>query len=179
MSDQTLFRPELVLELRLGAGRKQSRLEVKSADDAILVLEGIKELTDDHLVLIYLNGDDVVVGVDSFLCGLDEFDAPQASRAVTSLLHRQNRDPALKVVVAQSVPRAGTIGREELDLKGLARLATRIVAFEVELVDCILMGREGYFSYRQDADAWGEYQQWLESMRGTLLEEPFFPRLVK
>ena len=75
--NNVVFTPELILEYRLTAGKKTSNLKIKTASDAFLILNGIKEISGNNLVLVYLDADDVVVAMDSFVCGIDAFDVPQ------------------------------------------------------------------------------------------------------
>lgn len=177
--EKVIFRPELILEYKLNATQKRSKLTVKNSDDAILVLEGIKELTTDHLVLIYLDNNDVVAGVDSFICGIDAFDVPQASRALANAIQKQNRESMLKVVLAQTTTQVRKLSFRDLDLEGIRLLAIRLVALQIEIVDFILMGPNGYYSFKEDTKAWTDYQKGVASMKKLLLEEPFFPSLFK
>ncbi|NKC15897.1 MAG: hypothetical protein GKR94_27975 [Gammaproteobacteria bacterium] len=83
MNKKTIFRPELSLELHLASKRKRSVLRVNDTKDAIIVLEGIKDLTTDHLAIIYLDDDNNLIEVDTFLQGIDEFTTAQATRALS------------------------------------------------------------------------------------------------
>lgn len=179
MNDKIIFRPEILLEYTLSATESKSKLSIQSTKDAILILEGIKPLTTDHLVIIYLGENDVVVGIDTFVCGLDGFNAAQTTRALSSILQHQNRCSTLKVVIAQTVYNVKTPMLEDIDIQGLTNFAIRVMTFDIELVDCILIGQEGYFSFKSNEKIWAEYTQKVETIKEFILKEPFIPYLLK
>ncbi|GAJ20867.1 unnamed protein product, partial [marine sediment metagenome] len=127
----------------------------------------------EHLVLIYLDGNDVVVGVDTFVCGIDAFDVPQSSRALANAIQKQNREPSLKVIIVQTAPEAKPLSESDVDLKGLRTFSIRLAALQIELVDFILLGQEEMFSLREDISAWQNYQGSMGKVSKLFLDNEF------
>ncbi len=176
---EIIFRPELSLELYLSAKHKRSKLAIHDTDDAIVILEGIKELTTDHSVLIYLDSNNVVVEVDSFINAVDRFDTVDANRALAGTIYKQNKDPMIKVILARTMPDTVALGPEHIDIKKLANFAIKFLWLNIELVDVILIGPKGYFSFKQHKDGWAQYTKELDIRKELTMEEPFLPDVVK
>lgn len=98
-----------------------------------------------------------MVAVETFLRAVDAFSFAQATRAISSVLVNQNRDSMVKVLIAQTLPNIKQPTAKHVRIKELANFAWRVAMFNVQVVDCILIGEEGIFSYREDPEAWGEY----------------------
>ncbi len=178
-SNITIIRPELSLELYLSARQKRSKLTITDADDAIVLLDGIKELTSNHSVLIYLDSKDVVVEVETFMNDVGEFDAVDTNRALAGAIYKQNKDPMVKVILARTMPDADTLTIDHIDMKKLANLAIKLVWIQIELVDVILIGSKGYFSLRKNKKGWAAYNKELDIRKELSMGEPFFPDIVK
>ncbi|MCP4349859.1 MAG: hypothetical protein GY795_30630 [Desulfobacterales bacterium] len=178
-SNITIIRPELSLELYLSARQKQSKLTITDADDAIVLLDGIKELTSNHSVLIYLDSKDVVVEVETFMNDIGEFDAIDTNRALAGAIYKQNKDSMVKVVLARTMPDADTLTTDHINMKKLANLAIKLVWIQIELVDVILIGSEDYFSLRKNKKGWAAYNKELDIRKELSMGEPFFPDIVK
>lgn len=176
---EIIFRPELSLEWYLSAKHKRSKLAINDTGDAIVILEGIKELTTNHSVLIYLDSNNVVVEVDSFINALDQFDTVDANRALAGTIYKQNKDPMIKVILARTMPDTEIVGPEHIDMKKLANFAIKFLWLEIELVDVILIGSKGYFSLRRHKEGWGQYTKELTIRKELTMEEPFLPDVIK
>lgn len=167
------------MELYLSAKHKRSKLTIQDADDAVVILEGIKKLTTDHSVLIYLDSKNVVVEVDSFINALDQFSALDANRALAGAIYKQNKDPMIKVILARTMPDIKNLGPKHIDMKKLADFAVRFLWLKIELVDVILIGPSGYFSLRKHKEGWGQYTRELNVRKKLALSGPFLPDVVK
>ncbi len=176
---EIIFRPELSLEWYLSAKHKRSKLTIQDTNDAIVILEGIKELTTDHSVLIYLDSNNVVVEVDSFINAVDRFDTVDANRALAGTIYKQNKDPMIKVILARTMPDTEVLGLEHIDIKKLANFAIKFLWLDIELVDVILIGPKGYFSFRRHKEGWAQYTKELDIRKELTMEEPFLPDVVK
>ena len=176
---EIIFRPELSLELYLSAKHKRSKLTINDTGDAIVILEGIKELTTNHSVLIYLDSNNVVVEVDSFINAVDRFDTVDANRALAGTIYKQNKDPMIKVILARTMPDTEVLGPEHIDIKKLANFAIKFLWLDIELVDVILIGPKGYFSFRRHKEGWAQYTKELDIRKELTMEEPFLPDVVK
>lgn len=176
---KVIFRPELSLEWYLSANHKRSTLKIQDTDDAIVILEGIKELTTNHSVLIYLDSNNVVVEVESFINAIDQFNAVEANRALAGAIYKQNKDPMIKVILARTMPDTEVLSLEHIDMKKLANFAIRLLWIEIELIDVILIGSKGYLSLRKHKEGWRQYRKELEIRKELSMEEPFFPDVVK
>ncbi|NKC11453.1 MAG: hypothetical protein GKR94_04370 [Gammaproteobacteria bacterium] len=168
---RVIYRPELVLEYRLAVNQKGSKLSVNTADDALRILDGIKQLSDEHLVLIYLDAQGVVAGVDTFLCGIDAFDVTQSSRALANAIQKQNREPSLKVIIAQTIPERKHLVAAVAYLEGLRVFSIRLAALQIELVDFILLSYDTVFSLRRDANAWKAHQGSIKKLEEIFLND--------
>jgi len=178
MERKPILRTELSLEIHLSSKQKRSVITVKDTDDAIVILESIKELTNDHLAIIYLDQNDVVLEVDTFLQGLDEFNTEHATRAIASVIYNQNSGEKFKVIIAQTVNENPATLSDYLNMKNLANFATRLLFVGVELIDCILIGETSYFSFKRDKKKWTEYKEQLKLRKELLLDEPFIPKIL-
>lgn len=158
----TIFRTELSLELHLGAGGKRSTLSIRSTEDVVTVVDGIKALAADNLIVIYLDEHDVIVGVESFLGSLDRFDLAQSTRAMSAVLSADQREGMRQVVVAQLLPQRGSVEAAHIEMRQLATFAYKLSLFSIRLRDCILIGRDGYFSFREDSTAWAAFEKRLK-----------------
>jgi len=176
---ETIFRPELSLEWYLSAKHKRSKLTIQDTDDAIVILEGIKELTTNHSVLIYLDSNDVVVEIESFINAVDKFGAVEATRALAGVIYKQNKDQMIKVLLARTMPDIDVPTPEHIDIKKLANFAIRLHWIEVELVDVILIGSKGHFSFRNNKEGWAQYTKELGIRKELTMDGPFFPDVVK
>lgn len=178
MSKKTIFRPELSLELHLASKQKKSVVKINDADDAIVVLEGIKDLTTDHLAIIYLDDENNLIEVDTFLKGIDEFTTEQSTRALASVIYNQNSGTGFKVVLAQTVYGNPESLKDYLNIKNLANFAARLMLVNVELIDCILIGESGYFSFKRDSKKWVEYDEQLQLRKEILGDGGFLPNII-
>ncbi len=124
---EAIFRPELSLEWFLSAQHKRGKLTIQDVDDAVLILEGIKELTTDHSVLIYLDSNNVVVEIESFINAMDKFKTVEANRALAGAIYKQNKDRMIKVILARTMPNVETLTPEHVDMKKLANFAIRLL----------------------------------------------------
>jgi len=176
---ETIFRPELSLELYLNAKHKRSKIVIQDTQDAIVVLEGIKELTTNHTVLIYLDSNDVVVEVDSFINSLDQFESLDANRALAGTIYKQNKDPMIKAIMARTVTDMGKLSADHIDMKKLANFAIRMLWLDIELEDLILIGPNEYFSLRKNQNAWSHYTKELDIRKELSMGEPFIPDVIK
>ena len=148
MKQKPISRPELSLELHLTSKQKQSIIKITNPGEAITVLENIKELTTDHLAIIYLDKNDVIIEIDTFLQGIDEFNTQQGTRALSSILYNQNTGTPFKVILAQTVHGTAKTLCDYINVRNLANFAARLLLVGVELVDCILIGEDDYFSFK-------------------------------
>ncbi|MCP4349857.1 MAG: hypothetical protein GY795_30620 [Desulfobacterales bacterium] len=178
-SNITIIRPELSLESYLSARQKRSKLTITDADDAIMLLNGIKELASNHSVFIYLDSKDVVVEIETFMNDIGEFDAIDTNRALAGAIYKQNKYPRVKVILARTMPDADILTTDHIDMKKLANLAMKLVWLRIELVDVILIGSKGYFSLRKNKKGWAAYNKELNIQKELSAEEPLFPDIVK
>ncbi|MCP4108578.1 MAG: hypothetical protein GY749_24025 [Desulfobacteraceae bacterium] len=178
-SNITIIRPELSLESYLSARQKRSKLTITDADDAIVLLNEIKELASNHSVLIYLDSKDVVVEIETFMNDIGEFDAIDTNRALAGAIYRQNKYPMVKVILARTMPDTDILTTDHIDMKRLANLAIKLVWIRIELVDVILIGSKGYFSLRKNKKGWAAYNKELNIRKDLSVEEPLFPDIVK
>jgi len=177
MKKKTVFRPEISLELHLSSHHKQSIVKVRDVDDTITILDGIKELTNDHLAIIYLDKDDVVIEIDTFLQGIDAFSTEQGTRALSSIIYNQNSGKPFKVILAQTVNGTARSLSDYIHLNNLVKFSARLLLVGVELVDCVLIGCDDYFSFRRDKQKWIEYSKQLDIMK-AFVTGPFLPEII-
>ncbi|MCP4666792.1 MAG: hypothetical protein GY849_10535 [Deltaproteobacteria bacterium] len=178
-NNNPIFRPELSLELYLSASQKRSKLVINDTEDAVEILEGIKDLNSDHSVLIYLDENNVVVEVETYLNAVDQFDAVEANRVLASVIYKQNKDPMIKVVLARTIQDVDEATPDQIDLKKLANLAIRFLWVGVELVDFILIGQNSYFSLKKKKQIWSQYERELEVRKQLSMDESFVPDVIK
>ncbi len=177
--NKPIFRPELSLELYLNAKEKRSRLTINDTNDAVEILEGIKDLTSEHSVLIYLDENNVVVEVETYLNAVDQFNAVESNRVMAGVLYKQNKDLMIKVVLARTVQGVDEVTTDQIDLKKLANLAIKFLWAGVELVDFILIGQNSYFSLKKKQHVWSQYEKELEIRKQLSMNESFIPNVVK
>lgn len=173
-----IFRPELSLEMHLASKRKKSVLKICDTDDVIVVLEGIKDLTTDHLAIIYLDNNDNLIEIDTFLKGIDEFTTEQSTRALASVIYNQNSGVGFKVILAQTVHDNPKSLADYINIKNLANFAARLLMVNVELLDCILIGETEYFSFKRDKNKWIQYGEELQLRKEILGDGGFLPNLI-
>jgi DNA repair protein RadC len=177
MKKKIVFRPEISLELHLSSKRKQSVIKIHNTDDAFTILDSIKELTTDHLAIIYLDKDDVVIEIDTFLQGVNEFSTEQATRALSSVIYNQNSGKPFRVILAQTVNGSAKSLSDYINVNNLAKFSARLLLVGVELIDCILIGDNDYFSFKRDKNKWIEYSTQLGLMK-ELVSGPFLPEII-
>jgi len=152
---EIVFTPELILELNLSSSKKKSIITIKTLDDSIEILEGIKDVVDDHIVLIYLDINNVVVGIDAFLRDMKDLNKEQPNRALSrTILNYSSSKAVRKVIIVQTFPDIESPTSKTINLNDLANFTLKIVLFEIEVIDCILMGKNNYFSFKRNKKAW-------------------------
>ena len=157
---KVVFTPELVIELRLNALDKSSKVSIKNAEDTILVLEGVRGLIDEHLVVIYLGKNNVVEGIDAFLTNIKGLDKEKPNRAlVRAMINQTTNKEISSVIIVQSLTKVDKPSIKSTNLANLASLAGKMILFEIEVFDCILMGKKGYFSFRRDKKTWANFEK--------------------
>ncbi|MCP4348269.1 MAG: hypothetical protein GY795_22505 [Desulfobacterales bacterium] len=177
MERKVIFKPELSLELHLSSKQKQSIIKIRDTNDAVRILDSIRELTTDHLAIIYLDTDDAVIEIDTFLRGIDEFSTEQGTRALSSVIYNQNSGKPFRIILAQTVQGHAGFLSDYINVRNLANFAARMLLVGVELTDCILIGEDSYFSFRNDKQKWTEYSEQL-NIRKEFVSGSFLPEII-
>ncbi len=149
------FRPELRIELTCNAAKKSSVVGIKTASEAIVLLEGVKELIEDHMILIYLDKGNVVTGIDAFLHNIEELMRGEPNRALSrTITHFSGSNRVDQVIIIQALPNTRNPNINSIKSEMLATIAAKMLLFDITTIDCILLGIESYFSYKETDGAW-------------------------
>jgi len=161
-----VFTPELIIELRLKSSGKSSKITIETPEDTMDILDGIKDLLDEHLVLVYLDDNKVVEGIDAFLTNLKSLDKERPNRTfVRTLVNQTTSKEISSVIIIQTVPVVDKPDIKSVDMTNLASLAGKMLVFEIDVFDCILMGSNGYFSFKQNMEAWVRFEEAINKKR--------------
>ena len=73
--------PELRIELTFNAINIKNTIGILGASEVVSILEGVKDLIEDHMILIYLDRNNAIMGIDAFLHNIEELMRGEANRA--------------------------------------------------------------------------------------------------
>ncbi len=154
--------PELRIELAFSATNIKNAIGIIGASEVVTLLSGVKELIKDHMVLVYLDKSNTVMGIDAFLHNLEELMRGEANRALSrtithfSASHRVDRVIIIQALLGTESPNIDSIKPEIL-----ANIAAKMLLFDITTQDIILMGTKNYFSYQENQKAWSLLEEFL------------------
>lgn len=110
--------------------------------------------------MIYLDKDNVVTGIDAFLHNVEELMKGEPNRALSrAITHFSAAGRVEKVIIAQALPGIENPEINSISNEILGTIIAKMILFDIQTVDCILMGTKDYFSFKESEGAWEILQQ--------------------
>lgn len=161
--------PEMRIELSYQATRCKSVIGFIDASEIVVMLEGAKKFIEDHMILVYLDKQNLIMGIDAFFHNVEELMRGEPNRALSrTITHFSSSSRVDQVVIVQALPQTENPTIESIKPEFLANIAAKMSLFDILTNDIILMGTKGYFSYKENDQAWKVLQKALKHQQDFL-----------
>ena len=67
--------------------------------------------------------------------------------------------------LAQILPKESKVNAQNIGLNQLAIFGYKLLLFGIELRDCILIGTENHFSFKEDSTTWNKYRTQVDFLK--------------